>query len=130
MELNKIIFSDSTIFQSVAAPYEPDVPIFSRRSQLSGELRDTLRITVTATYAEVADKFKSGAEWAIRQYDIDENGAALDTYTDFDKSDYSVCGDIVDHRDGRVTVYMGKKTESEITQDALDELMLMMTEVL
>lgn len=128
--MNKIIFSGGIVFESTAYPIEAEPPIFSKRVNVSGEQRDTLRITVAATHAEVTAAFTPGAEWAIRQYDIDENGAALDTYTDFDKSDYSVCGDIVDHRDGRVTVYMGKKTESEITQDALDELMLMMTEVL
>lgn len=121
MEQNKIIFSDGTIFQTCEAPYEPEVPIFSRRSQLSGELRDTLRITVMSTYAEVADKFVPGAQWAIRQFE----GNEADTYTDFDKSDYTVCGDIVDHRDGRVTVYMGKPTESELLRDTVDTLILL-----
>jgi hypothetical protein len=33
--------------------------------------------------------------------------------TEFDNSDYCLAGDITDHRDGRITVKMGKLTELE-----------------
>lgn len=124
MELNKIVFSDGATYSSVAAPYELDAPIFSRVLWLAGERRDTLRITVAAAYADIAAAFVPGAVWAIRQYDITPEGVELETYTDYDKSDYTVCGDIVDHRDGRVTVYMGKPTETELLREALNESML------
>ena len=48
-----------------------------------------------------------------------EAGEELETYTDFDWSEYSVAKDIVDHRDGRVTVYMAKPNEQEQVAEAL-----------
>lgn len=45
-----------------------------------------------------------------------------------DLSEYCVPGDIVDHRDGSVSVYMGKKTELELTQAALEAAMLLIME--
>ena len=42
----------------------------------------------------------------------------------YDNSEYSLAGDIIDHRNGKVTVKMGKPTETEQLQAVVDELLL------
>ena len=42
----------------------------------------------------------------------------------YDLADYAKSGDIVDHRDGRITVYMGKPTEKELLEQAFDQMVL------
>lgn len=48
---------------------------------------------------------------------LDEEGnpiyRAVEQNTEYDNSDFSVAGDITDHRDGTITVKMGKLTELE-----------------
>ena len=43
---------------------------------------------------------------------------------DYPLSDFVVAGDIIDKRDGTFTVYMGKKTSSEILEEENAELLL------
>lgn len=43
---------------------------------------------------------------------------------DYPLTDFVVAGDIIDKRDGTFTVYIGKKTESEILEEQNAELML------
>ena len=114
--MNKIIFEDGTIFTSAAYPIETEPPIITKKILIDGINRDYLRITVEATYTEVFEKFINNAKYSIRQFDIDTDGKELETYTDYDWSEYSIAGDIVDHRDGRVTVYMRKPTQIELLE--------------
>lgn len=67
--------------------------------------RQSKAITLTMTYAEAAELFTDGLEWSI-----------VDGEEEFDNSDYSIAGDIIDHRDGTVTVKMGKPTALEEAQ--------------
>ena len=39
-----------------------------------------------------------------------------------DCSEYNIAGEIVDHRDGHVTVYMSKPTETEVLRKRVTEL--------
>lgn len=119
--MNQIVFENGMIFNSIEYPVETEPCIFDKKSDISQVYREVLRITVAATYADVAANFVEDAKFAIRQFDIDENGDELETYIDFPKHDYCVAGDIVDHRDGRITIYMGKKTAHELEMDALEE---------
>lgn len=125
----KILFEDGTIFDVAEYPIETEPSIFAKRAYLKGESREVIRVTVNADYNLVNEKFINNTNWAVRQFDVSSDGEILDTYNDYDKSDYCVTGDIVDHRDGRITVYMGKKTEKEILQEAFDEAVLLLTEV-
>ena len=45
-----------------------------------------------------------------------------------DLSDYCVAGDVVDTRDGNVTVYMGRKTEVEKLREQVDVLDVLLGE--
>ena len=117
--MNKIVFSDGKMFDTAAYPVELEPPIIAKKIAENGANQDYLRITLSATYADVLAYFVDNATYAIRQFDIGESGEELKTYTDFDWSEYSVGKDIVDHRDGRVTVYMAKPNEQEQVAEAL-----------
>ena len=130
MTNNKVIFADGTIFDTVEYPVPTEPSIFEKKSNVSGVYREVLRITVIGEYSTVCEKFVNNAEYAIRQFDVgtDEEGNEIEVYTDFDKSMYCIAGDIIDHRNGHITVYMGQKTEHEIEveelNNAVDDLLI------
>lgn len=82
--------------------------------------RESKAITLAMTYAEAVALFVDGLAWSIIQRDdvptFDENGEQTGTETienEYDNSEYNLAGDITDHRDGRITVKMGKLTDLE-----------------
>lgn len=84
------------------------------------ENRESKAITLEMDYATASALFVDGLAWSIVQEReepvIDENGeqTGTETKTDvYDNSEYSLAGDITDHRDGTVTCKMGKLTELE-----------------
>lgn len=85
--------------------------------------RDTKTITLTMTYAEVAALLPDNTPWSIVQREtvdvLDEQGQPTgetkEVVNEYDNSEYSLAGDIVDHRDGNVSIKMGKPTETELS---------------
>lgn len=83
--------------------------------------RDTKTITLTMTTTEVAALLPSGTPWSIVQretgdkLDNDGNptGETVEVVNEWDNSEYSLSGAITDHRDGTVSIKMGKPTETE-----------------
>lgn len=94
--------------------------------------RASKSITLEMDYATAIALFVDGLAWSIVQqsevpvyqmdengeYVLDENGNPIQTgtemqETEFDNSEYSLAGDITDHRDGTITVKMGKLTDLE-----------------
>lgn len=83
--------------------------------------RDTKTITLTMTHAEAAALLPDNTPWSIVQRDTvpkyDEDGQPTgeteEIVNEWDNSAYSLSGAITDHRDGTVTVKMGKPTETE-----------------
>lgn len=121
--MNQIVFSDGKIFDTADYPIDLEPPILAKKISEDGVNREYLRITVSATYADVLAYFVDNATYSIRQFDIDNNGNELETYQDFDWSEYSVARDVIDHRDGRITVYMAKPNEQEEALVALKILL-------
>lgn len=121
--MNRIIFEDGTMFTSAEFPVEAEPCIFDKQSVLKNEYRDVLRITVASTYEEVAQKFVDNAKFVIRQREIfiDDKGNEYSQDVDYEKYEYVIAGDIIDHRNGRITVYMGKMTEHELEVAALED---------
>lgn len=79
--------------------------------------RESRRITLTMTPARAAELFTDGLSWSrIIQYPAVVNGDG-ETVTlpeqETDLSGYEVAGPIVDHRNGTVTVSMGRPLASE-----------------
>ena len=83
--------------------------------------RDTKTITLTMTNAEVAALLPDNTPWSIVQRDmvdvLDEQGQptgeTVEQVNEWDNSEYSLSGNITDHRDGTVSIKMGKPTETE-----------------
>ena len=83
--------------------------------------RDTKTITLTMTHDAVAALLPDNTPWGIVQREtvdvLDEQGQPTgetkEVVNEYDNSEYSLAGDITDHRNGTVTVKMGKPTETE-----------------
>ena len=79
--------------------------------------RPTCTVTIKATAAEIAAMLPNNAPWSLieREDALDESGAPTGQTVDHerDMSEYSLSGDITDHRDGTVSIKMGKPTEEE-----------------
>ena len=92
--------------------------------------RDTKTITLTMTHAEVAALLPDNTPWSVVQrdtvpkYDSDgqPTGETKEVVNEYDNSEYSLAGDITDHRDGTVSIKMGKPTESELSEATVTAL--------
>ena len=95
--------------------------------------RDSKSITVEMEHAEADALFVDGAVWSVVDrvevpvYETDANGMPLmgndglpiQTGTEIreteqDCSDYDLAGDLIDHRNGKITAKMGKHTADEL----------------
>lgn len=94
-------------FAAAAYPLECEPCIFEKRRMMGGGMRNVLRVTLLGSAAEIGAVFTDGAPWFI-----EEENEAGETVR-YDKSSFCLAGDLVDHRDGSVTIYMAEKTEEE-----------------
>ena len=91
--------------------------------------RDSKTITLTGTYADAAALFADGVKWSIVQTStvpvLDANnqptGETKEQTDEWDNSDYSILGDITAHKDGTVSIKMGKQTDTERLAAALEK---------
>ena len=92
-------------------------------AEISGTLHDSAwdgreskTITLAMEPATAVSLFVDGASWSI----ISEWEADGQTVREeYDNSDFYVAGDITDHRDGTVSVKMGKPTDLELAYELL-----------
>lgn len=94
---------------------EKEFPLLSARAateNMNNHRRDVISLTITATYAEAAAEFTDGATFFV----IDDSVTPAE---EFEYTDHTMAGAITDHRDGTVTVKMGKANTAE--QDAQQE---------
>lgn len=79
--------------------------------------RPTCTVTIKASASEIVALLPNNAPWSLieREDVLDENGMPTGQTVDHerDMSEYSLSGDITDHRDGTVSIKMGKPTEEE-----------------
>ena len=91
--------------------------------------RDSKTITMSGSYADAAALFADGVAWSIVQTStvpvLDANnqptGETKEQTDEWDNSDYSILGDITVHRDGTVSIKMGKPTDTERLAAALEK---------
>lgn len=95
--------------------------------------RKSKSITLEKSYAEVLEMLPDNTPWSIVQEErvplcgengeivLDDEGDAVfeEKTTEWDNSEYSMSGDITDHRDGTVTIKMGKPTDLEDAYEML-----------
>ena len=92
--------------------------------------REWKSISVVGTADEVKAAFVDGITYR-QQWEsaiIAEDGTQTTETQTRDMSDYCVAGDIVDTRDGNVTVYMGRKTEVEKLREQVEVLDVLLGE--
>lgn len=83
--------------------------------------RATKTVMLTMSHDAVAALLPDNTPWSIVQRDmvdvLDEQGKPTgetkEVVNEYDNSEYSLAGDITDHRDGTVSIKMGKPTETE-----------------
>ena len=83
--------------------------------------RDTKTIYLTMSYDAVVALLPDNTPWSIVQREtqdvLDEQGKPTgetkEVVNEYDNSEYSLAGDITDHRNGTVSIKMGKPTETE-----------------
>ena len=93
----------------------------SKYQDLNWDKRETQTVRLTMPYAQAATLLPDNTPWSIVMRDtvdvLDEQdqptGETKEVVTEEDMSAYSLAGDITDHRDGTVSVKMGKPTEAE-----------------
>lgn len=92
--------------------------------------REWKAIAVVGTADEVKAAFVDGIsyrqEWQSAV--IAEDGTQTTETQVRDLSDYCIAGDVVDTRDGNVTVYMGRKTEVERLREQVEVLDVLLGE--
>ena len=81
--------------------------------------RESKSITLTMDYATAAATFADDVPWSILYqpsgyYDPETQQMVTPPVEEYDNSDYCILGDITVHRDGTVTVKMGKPTGEEL----------------
>lgn len=106
-------------------PVQPAAPI----SNLTRG-REWKAIAVIGTADEVKAAFVDGITYR-QQWEsaiTAEDGTQTTETQTRDLSDYCVAGDVVDTRDGNVTVYMGRKTEVEKLREQVDVLDVLLGE--
>mgnify|MGYP004515384097 FL=1 len=93
------------------------------------DMRETQTVHLTMPYAQAAALLPSGVPWSnvfretMAKLDNDGNptGQTEEVVTEEDMSAYSIAGDITDHRDGTVSIKMGKPTETETLRAQLED---------
>lgn len=111
--------------RSFDCPVQPAAPI----SNLNRG-REWKAISVVGTADEVKAAFVDGITYR-QQWEsaiIAEDGTQTTETQTRDLSDYCVAGDVVDTRDGNVTVYMGRKTEVEKLREQVEVLDVLLGE--
>ena len=111
--------------RSFDCPVQPAAPIANLTRG-----REWKSIAVIGTADEVKAAFVDGIVYR-QQWEsavIAEDGTQTTETQTRDLSDYCVAGDVVDTRDGNVTVYMGRKTEVEKLREQVDVLDVLLGE--
>ena len=111
--------------RSFDCPVQPAAPI----SNLTRG-REWKSIYVIGTADEVKAAFVDGITYR-QQWEsaiIAEDGTQTTETQTRDLSDYCVAGDVVDTRDGNITVYMGRKTEVEKLREQVEVLDVLLGE--
>lgn len=93
--------------------------IFGTHRDIDWGNRDSKSIKLTMDYATAVATFVDDVPWSILYqpsdyYDPETKQMVTPQVEEYDNSDYCILGDITVHRDGTVTVKMGKPTGEEL----------------
>ncbi len=105
--------------------YEASIHGYTRDA-LWGD-RESKSVTLTMDYATAVATFADDVPWSILYqpsdyYDPETQQMVTPPVEEYDNSDYCILGDITVHRDGTVTVKMGKPTAEELNQILMEAI--------
>ncbi len=109
----------TAVFPVAAYPVETEPSVFEKRRMIDGTVRQSIRLTLLGDAAAIRTAFRDDVSWYLEETVPDDGNAARKTR--YDQSDFCLAGDVVDHRDGRVTIYMAQKTDAERRISMLEE---------
>lgn len=97
--------------------------LMKRREDPAWDRRESVAVTVELTAEKAAELFADDAEWSMERQEetVNKQGQIVTETAVQDWSEYCVAGPITDHRNGTVTVKMGKPTEQELLTALLGE---------
>lgn len=89
--------------------------------------RESKSITLEMDHATAMATFVDDVPWSILYqgpdyYDPETKQTVTPPVEEYDNSDYCILGDITVHRDGTVTVKMGKPTADELNQILMEAM--------
>lgn len=84
----------------------PIISIENQKFDRGWDNRESASITLSISHDDAINLFDDEIKWSVI--------ADTKEQEEYDYSDYSKAGDVTDHRDGTVTVKMGKPTDKEI----------------
>lgn len=93
--------------------------ISGKMSDAAWDNRASKAITLKMDYVMASELFVDGLTWSIvyeqeiPTHDKNDKQIIEKEIEEYDNSEYCLAGDITDHRDGTITVKMGKLTELE-----------------
>lgn len=96
-----------------------DAEIRGTKRDSSWGNRESKSIRLAMDYSTAAATFTNDVPWSILYqgpdyYDPETQMTVTPPVEEYDNSDFSILGDIIVHRDGTVTVKMGKPTAEEL----------------
>ena len=98
---------------------EYEATVLGVASDYSFGRRESKEITLEMDYSTAVTTFADDVPWSILYqpsdyYDPETKQMVTPPVEEYDNSDYCILGDITVHRDGTVTVKMGKPTGEEL----------------
>lgn len=92
--------------------------IVGRITDTDWDRRESKAITLEMDYNTAISLFVDNLIWSIvyqdEPYEAENGTLVTPEPEEYDNSEYCIAGDITDHRDGTITVKMGKFTNEEI----------------
>ena len=106
---------------------EYPVTHISKYQDAAWDGRSTQTLYLNMTHEEAVKLLPEGTPWSIVSRDTVDvlneqgqpTGETKEVVHEYDNSEYSLAGDITDHRDGTVSIKMGKPTETESAVGAM-----------
>ena len=97
----------------------PAIAFYGRMKDEEWDDRETVTIHLPMTYAQAMELFVDGCAWSIIDEFIDGETNQVTQRVEFDHSAFYVPGDVTDHRDGTLSIKMGKETDLEEAYELL-----------
>lgn len=95
-----------------------DAEVNGRLKDPTANGRNTKSITMTTTTAELMALLPDNTPWSI-VFTPDVDGAETQEY---DNSEYSMAGDVTDHRDGTATIKMMEPSDSDLLRALIGDV--------